>query len=308
MISKDYTYKTFASDRPILATVHFDETVNSSKPRPIAIHIHGGGFTIGTRLTKPSAPVEYLTRHGLVVVSIDHRFTPNISLADGPIADCRSAYQWVHDSLPSLLQQQHSISADGDRIVVFGMSAGGFLTLTLGAGTAPRPKALLSFYGPQLTMSEFYKQPVDLPIPDFPDSFIDRVFDEPVISNSAEQPANKAKDPATGLDARMAWVLTKIKQGKLINVLMGDDVAKLDPAANFDGSYPPTYFAQGGQDKLVNVNVVHQGYEKLKAAGVETELGIWAEGGHDFDEGVKEGEPAWNEVIVNGLDFLIKHV
>jgi acetyl esterase/lipase len=93
--------------------------------------IHGGGFTAGGKEWIPVNQLEELVALGFVVVSVNYRLCPTISLADGPLADCSDCYTWCKSSLPGLLERELGFAADPGRIVALGHSAGGYLALMM---------------------------------------------------------------------------------------------------------------------------------------------------------------------------------
>jgi acetyl esterase/lipase len=101
-----------------------------------ALLIHGGGFCTGAKEHIPSNQIETLLELGFVVVSVNYRLCPTISLYDGPLTDCKDCYAWCKTSLPSLLKKDTGISIDPRRLVTMGHSAGGTLALLM---VSPHP-------------------------------------------------------------------------------------------------------------------------------------------------------------------------
>ncbi|KAF2100501.1 alpha/beta-hydrolase [Rhizodiscina lignyota] len=303
--SENYTYKTFDSKRPILATAHY--TNSFDEPKPIVLSIHGGGYSTGARSEKPTPQIEHLCRNNIVVVSIDHRLFPNVSLADGPVADTRDAYHWCRTELPKLMWDDFDIEVDGNRIAVMGYSSGAHMAMLLGLET-PKPKAVLDFYGTMYLSDEWWTKSVDLPVPDFDKKFIEKVFSEPVVTSVTQLPADRAKDENTGMDARTAWLMTRMKTGTLVEAITGGDFDKFDPPTRFSSEFPPTFFAHGEKDNLVSVEISKKAYAQLKELGVDTDMVIVGGKGHGYDATIDEMDDHWEDYVQKGLDFLIEHV
>lgn len=95
----------------------------ATKPAPVLVWIHGGGWG---RLSKDSVSgqiIPYL-EYGWIVVNADYRLTP-VALAPAAVQDCRCVLRWIAANAKRL-------NADTKRIVVSGSSAGGHLSLMSG--------------------------------------------------------------------------------------------------------------------------------------------------------------------------------
>jgi len=123
----------------------------TSKPVPVLVWIHGGGWG---RLSKDSVSGQIMPylEYGWVVVNVDYRLTP-VALAPAAVQDCRCVLRWIAANAKRL-------NADTKRIVVSGSSAGGHLSLMTGmlpasvsydtlCGTTETPKvaAIVNHYG-----------------------------------------------------------------------------------------------------------------------------------------------------------------
>jgi acetyl esterase/lipase len=91
--------------------------------RPGILHIHGGGYVLGSaEMTGPTDAV-YASQLGAVVVSVDYRLAPETPYP-GSVEDCYAGIAWLQAQAPSL-------GVDANRIVVTGESAGGGLAAAL---------------------------------------------------------------------------------------------------------------------------------------------------------------------------------
>ena len=87
--------------------------------RPGILHIHGGGYIMGTAAMNVLTDAAYATHFGAVVVSVDYRLAPETP-HPGPVEDCYAALAWLHT-------QAAELGVDRKRIAVTGESAGGGL-------------------------------------------------------------------------------------------------------------------------------------------------------------------------------------
>jgi len=91
--------------------------------RPGILHIHGGGYVMGTAEMTGVTDTAYAIDLGAVVVSVDYRLAPETP-HPGPVEDCYAGLAWLAAEAPRL-------GVDASRIVVTGESAGGGLAAAL---------------------------------------------------------------------------------------------------------------------------------------------------------------------------------
>jgi len=87
--------------------------------RPAYLHIHGGGYIMGSPEGSDAANLLTCARLGTVVLSVDYRLAPEHPIP-APLDDCYAGLAWLHDNAATL-------SIDPSRIAVGGESAGGGL-------------------------------------------------------------------------------------------------------------------------------------------------------------------------------------
>ena len=138
-----YTYKTVGGCE-IKANVLF---ADPKVRKPVLVWIHGGGL-----LDLSRKQVIGLDPGDYVEISIDYRLAPETKLP-GIIQDVQDAFRWIHKEGPKLF------NIDVNRLVVGGMSAGGYLTLMSGFCVKPRPRALFSLSGYGDITTPWYSQP-----------------------------------------------------------------------------------------------------------------------------------------------------
>ena len=91
--------------------------------RPGVLHIHGGGYIIGsTELAYPSN-VRTAAEVDCVIVSVEYRLSPEV-IAPAAVEDCYAGLKWLYDNAKEL-------GVDRKRIAVSGESAGGGLAASL---------------------------------------------------------------------------------------------------------------------------------------------------------------------------------
>lgn len=91
--------------------------------RPAILHIHGGGYVLGSVATNHASNMLLAADVGAVVVSVDYRLAPETP-APGSVEDCYAALCWLHE-------QAGALGVDPARVAVRGESAGGGLAAAL---------------------------------------------------------------------------------------------------------------------------------------------------------------------------------
>jgi acetyl esterase/lipase len=91
--------------------------------RPAVLHIHGGGYVMGSAKLMLANAQQIAVDADCVVVSVDYRLPP-ATPHPGPLEDCYTGLKWLFDNAASL-------GADRNRIAVAGESAGGGLAAAL---------------------------------------------------------------------------------------------------------------------------------------------------------------------------------
>ncbi|MCE0742873.1 alpha/beta hydrolase [Acetobacter sicerae] len=131
-------------DDPDVRVLVIEPETTSDMPRPAVLHIHGGGFVMGT----PDAMAPTLRRWALeldcVIVSVDYRLAPEHPFP-APMEDCYATLLWMADKAGEL-------HIDTSRIGVAGESAGGGLAAGLALLTRQRGGPALAFQNLQYPM------------------------------------------------------------------------------------------------------------------------------------------------------------
>nr|QIQ10812.1 Acetyl esterase [uncultured bacterium] len=92
-------------------------------PHPTILHIHGGGWTGGSRKSVVLRALPYL-QMGFAVVNVSYRLA-RVAPAPAAVEDCLCALKWI-------AQNAKEYGFDLSRLAVTGYSAGGHLALTTG--------------------------------------------------------------------------------------------------------------------------------------------------------------------------------
>lgn len=90
------------------------------QPVPGLLHIHGGGFVLGSVESEYTTCVGLCRELGIVIVSVEYRLAPETSYPGG-LEDCYAALLWVSE-------QAEELNIDPERLGVIGLSAGGALS------------------------------------------------------------------------------------------------------------------------------------------------------------------------------------
>lgn len=114
----------------------------ASGPVPVVVFVHGGGFMLGDK-TDPQS-LDALLAAGYGVASINYRLTAT-DIWPAQLEDVTAAVTFLQDNADAL-------GIDGDRMALFGASAGGFLVSTTGISLAATPdravEAVVDWFGP----------------------------------------------------------------------------------------------------------------------------------------------------------------
>jgi acetyl esterase/lipase len=146
-VTPDVTYLT-ASNWEAKLDVYRPATPG---PHPTVLHIHGGGWTGGSRQGVVLRTLPFL-QMGFAVVNVSYRLA-RVAPAPAAVEDCLCALRWI-------VRSAKDYEFDPSRIIVTGYSAGGHLALTTGMIPAsagldrqcpgpdlPRVAAIINWYG-----------------------------------------------------------------------------------------------------------------------------------------------------------------
>lgn len=217
---------------------------SASKARPAILHIHGGGYIIGSASIAPD--LRQLAKEiDAVIVSVDYRLAPETKFP-GSLEDNYAALQWLYDHAAEL-------GVDRNRIALIGESAGGGHAAALAIAARDRGQIPIAF------------QALIYPMLD------DRT------GSSRAVPAHIGTILWTREANRFGWTaLLGVPAGSKA-VPRGSVPARV---ANLAG-LPPTWIGVGALDLFVEEDVAFAG--RLVAAGVPTELLVVPGAFHGFN-------------------------
>jgi acetyl esterase/lipase len=92
-------------------------------PRPAILHMHGGGYVVGSAQMYRAHLAKLSLHLGAMIVSVNYRLAPE-TIFPGAIEDCYAALKW-------LSAEAGTLNVNASRIAVAGESAGGGLAAAL---------------------------------------------------------------------------------------------------------------------------------------------------------------------------------
>jgi acetyl esterase len=237
-------------------------------PHPIAIIIHGGGFTGGTSKNGSEAYcADFLAPAGYAVFSINYRLAPKYPYP-AMVEDVERAVRYLR-------RNARNWQADPNRIALVGGSAGGYLSNMVGvlnAGgikgakdavdrTSARVQAVVTLFGP----SDF--------------------------RNQAVSPGMKA-------------LLGPLIEQKGLQAAL----AEASPAMHISGDEPPFLLIHGDRDSSVPLYQSTHLQAALKAAGVPCDLIVIPNGPHATGSWhTIPGVPDWEREMTQWLNQVLGH-
>ncbi|MFD9537879.1 alpha/beta hydrolase [Streptomyces sp. NPDC060010] len=135
-----------AGDLEIPVRIYRPVTEPDAGPLPVTLYFHGGGWVFGDLDTQDHIARTVAGRSGTIVISVDYRLAPEHRFP-AAIDDAYAVLTWVADNAARL-------GGDGERIAVFGESAGGNLAATLAQESLRRG-------GPRITVQVLAYPAVD---------------------------------------------------------------------------------------------------------------------------------------------------
>ena len=110
-----------------------------SRPGGALLHVHGGGFVMGSAALYDGVCRELAEETECTVVGVDYRLAPEHPYPSG-LDDCALAWSW-------LVTHAETLGVDATRIALYGESAGAALAIgvahRLRASDGPRPAAMV---------------------------------------------------------------------------------------------------------------------------------------------------------------------
>lgn len=241
---------------PDVRVLHYTPPGTSATPRGALLHVHGGGFVLGTADIGDAGNRAIALALGISVVSVDYRLAPETRWP-GALEDCYSALVWMHDNAAEL-------RIDPARIALAGESAGGGHAVALALHA--RDKVRETGRGPSICF---------------------QLLDAPMLDDRTGTTSDP--HPHTG---HFVWTPEKNRFGwnSLLGVTPGgpDVPAAAVPARAADVSgLPPTFISVGALDLFLEEDM--EFVRRLTRAGVPVELHVIPGAYHGF--GMAQGAP-----------------
>jgi acetyl esterase/lipase len=236
-----------AAATPTIRCLLFTPTQRASAAA--LLHIHGGGFVMGSPEMDVARNIELVRATGCAILSVDYRLAPEHPHPAG-LEDCHAALVW-------LAAQAEALGIPGGRIGVIGESAGGGLAAALALLARDRQSVALAC----------------------------QVLIYPMLVPPAQSLDASVRDGRAG---RYIWTrasndfcwsayLGRSSPSAATIAGLAPDVAGL----------PPTFVAVGELDLFVHDNLAYA--SRLLAAGVSVEAHVDPGAVHGFDRMVEAG-------------------
>ena len=237
-----------ASDDPMVA-VRVHRELGVDVPRPCLLSIHGGGYVIGSHLGDDGRFDRWCTTLRCIGVSVGYRLAPETPYP-GPLEDCYAALRWAYENAAEL-------GIDPTRIGIVGGSAGGGLAAGLALLARDRGEVPVRF------------QVLSYPMLD----------DRPSVTGRAGAPLWGPETNEFGWRAYLGELWPNENDGGgMRSEIPGYAVPAR--AADLTG-LPPAFVTVGDLDGLLDEDFDYA--RRLIAAGVPTDLHVFADGPHAFD-------------------------
>ncbi|MCE0763340.1 alpha/beta hydrolase [Pseudonocardia kujensis] len=205
------------------------------------VYLHGGGFVSGER-SMDRQRVRALAAHGVTVVVPDYRLAPAARFPD-QVDDVCDAVDWVRRHLDEL-------GVPGDRVGLWGASAGAVLAALAALSGRVAAAAVVSWFGFSDIATCFSRSPLE----------------------RALLPPRGPAHALLGVDDLVA---------------VPDLVRDASPVDHVHAEAPPFLIAHGDRDHLVDIGESRRLHEALTRAGARSTLLVLGGAGHEdpaFDE------------------------
>jgi len=214
-------------------------------PKAGYLHIHGGGYVMGTADMSDLANKALAQEIGCVIVSVDYRLAPETP-HPGPVEDCYAALKWLHANAAAL-------GVDPGRIAIGGESAGGGLAAALALLARDRGE-----------------------VPIILQRLIYPMIDDRTVTANPPHPFT-GEFVWTAASNRFGW------RSLLGRDPGGPDVSPYAAAARAESlaGLPPTFISTGALDIFLDENLDYA--KRLLRAGVPTELHVYPGAYHGFN-------------------------
>ena len=218
--------------------------VDAATPLPALLHMHGGGYVMGSAGMSEAATRDLAVELGCAIYSVDYRLAPETRFP-GAIEDCYAALAWLHRNADALGIDRNAIGLKGE-------SAGGGLAASLALLARDRGEFGIAF------------QHLSAPMID--DRSCVRADPHPIAGEFVWTPASN----------RFGW---EALLGHAPGIDGVSPYAAAARAADLSG-LPPTFISVGDLDLFLEENMEFA--RRLSRAGVPMELHVYPGAYHGF--------------------------
>lgn len=230
--------------------LHLDLYLPDTRPAPVCLWLHGGGWARGSRTMRAEERLVPVARAGVAVAAVQYRLSGEAAFP-AQLDDARAAVRWLR-------RHGSGLGLDTDRIGVWGGSAGGHLAALLALcrderdrdrGDSSVQAAVCWFPITDLTLR-------DSDVPEGPPP--------PFLTGPPPSPSNEAK--LLGVeDVRQATEAARAAS----------------PVTHVHAGAPPFLFVHGDRDGLVPSGHSRTLHRLLRAEGVQASLLLVADANHE---------------------------
>lgn len=219
--------------------------VDQAPPLPAILHVHGGGYVMGSPLIMDASNRQLSAELSCVIVSVTYRLAPE-TVYPGAIEDCYAALSW-------LFKNAAELGIDPSRVGIKGESAGGGLAAALALMTRDRGEFRLVFQ--------------NLKAPMLDDRTCLRTDISPFVGEFLWNPDQN----------RFGWTALLGHPPGIEGVSPYAAPARATDLAGL----PPTFISVGSIDLFLEEDLEYA--RRLAVAGVSVELHVFPGGFHGFD-------------------------
>lgn len=274
----DLVYATLGG-QPIKLDLYLPE--GAGKPAPLLIHIHGGGWTSGSKAGLPPYCAKML-KLGFAVANVDYRLTSQAGQWGGEPVTFPVQIQDVKGAVRFLRAHAAEYHLDSDRFCSWGESAGGHLSALL--ATSGGAAELEGQVGGNTSLSSKVQAAVDY----FGPTDMLHIADDVTSSSGGNVPrkATNADNPIGKLigyeqpAGRPYDLREHINDAARPYPALRKLLEQANPITFVGAGTPPIFIGHGGRDPLVPLGQSKRLERALRQAGVKTQLMVTEEAGH----------------------------
>ena len=237
-------------DAPGGRELHLDLYLPPSGPAPLCLWLHGGAWQRGGRAVRAEERLLPVARAGVAIAAVEYRFSTEATFP-AQLDDVRAAVRWLRRNAADL-------GVDGDRIGVWGGSAGGFLAALL----ALRPDERDGELGDSSVQAAVCWFPIT-----------DLTLRDTDVPEGPLPPFVTGPPPSRSNEAYLLGVES---------VAQAQDAARAaSPVTHVHAGAPPFLLVHGDRDGLVPAHHSRTLHRLLRAQGADASLLLVADANHE---------------------------